>query len=81
MPDNFSVGIFLRFIFGRLHFLDNFIDDILTLEITKSCLGKQIKVERSMTQNLNESAAIALFQMKNKEKFQFPISFWLSCSK
>ena len=67
MPENFSVGIFLRFIFGRLHFLDNFIDDIIALEITKSCLGKQIKVERSMTQKGTGRCNLGIKQVYSNE--------------
>ena len=42
-----------------------FINEILEIDNTKSYLWKEIKVGRVVTQNLNKSAAISLFQKKS----------------
>ena len=80
-PENFSKEIVLRFNLGPLHLLDGLINEVLTLDTTKSFLRKQIKVERVVTNNLNKSSAIASFQKESEEKSRFPASFWISSSE
>ena len=59
-----------------LDVLDNFIEEILALDTTKSYLRKQIKEEE--LSDLNKSAALALFQKKSES--HFTTSSWVSSS-
>ena len=78
MQGNFSDEIGHRFNLGPFHLWDNFIDEILLHDTTKSYLRKQIETERIVAKSLDKSGSFTSFQRK---KNQFATSFLLSSSK
>ena len=71
--ENFCREIVLWVNLRPLDVLDNFIEEILALDTTKSYLRKQTKIER--INDLNKSAALPSFQKKSEEKSRFTTSF------
>ena len=64
MQGNFSDEIGHRFNLGPFHLWDNFIDEILLHDTTKSYLRKQIETERIVAKSLDKSGSFTSFQRK-----------------
>ena len=64
-PENFSKELALNFNLGPLKDLVGLIDEVLALDSAKSYLRKQVTIRRTITGDLNKSAALATFQKKS----------------
>ena len=67
---------------GSLHFLDNFVKEILASDSSQSYLRKeQYKISRLVTNDLNKSAAMETIEKRIEKKSSFPTFFWQDTSK
>ena len=81
-PENFNIEMYLKFILGPLHLLDNFVKEILASDSSQSYLRKeQAKTRRLVTNDLNKSAAMETIEKRIEKKSRFPTSFWQDTSK
>ena len=79
---NQKIEMNIKFNLGPLHFLDNFVKEILASDSSQSYLRKeQGKTRRLVIIDLNKIAAVETIKKRIEKKVSFTTLFWQDTSK